>query len=90
MPPVEDCFTRGVGALPVQGRAFRGLHGDQKSEAASEQGLRKEIYHYRDEHGLEVDFIVPVKNGGIGLLECKAARTVVPPWPRACSGCAIP
>ncbi|MBS1945019.1 MAG: hypothetical protein JST98_07415, partial [Bacteroidetes bacterium] len=42
------------------------------------KGLRKEIYHYRDEHGLEVDFIVPGRNGGISLVECKAARTVLP------------
>jgi hypothetical protein len=41
-------------------------------------GGRKEIYHFRDQQGLEVDFLVPSKDGKLLLIECKATRTVQP------------
>lgn len=42
------------------------------------RGQRPEIYFFRDEQGLEVDFLVPGASGSISLVECKAARTVTP------------
>ena len=41
-------------------------------------GKRRELYHFRDQQGLEVDFIVPAKEGKIVLVEAKATRTVRP------------
>ena len=41
-------------------------------------GRRREIYYFRDEQCLEVDFLVPGKSGLIALVECKASRTVTP------------
>jgi predicted AAA+ superfamily ATPase len=41
-------------------------------------GRRREIYCFRDEKGLEVDFLVPGRTGSVPLVECKASRTVTP------------
>jgi hypothetical protein len=41
-------------------------------------GRRRELYYFRDEQGLEVDFLVPGRSGAVALVECKAARTVTP------------
>lgn len=38
-------------------------------------GRRKEIYFFRDQQGLEVDFIAPTNRGTIAFLEAKATRT---------------
>ena len=42
------------------------------------RGKRREIYYFRDEQGLEVDFLVPLGNGRLRLLEVKATRTPRP------------
>jgi hypothetical protein len=41
-------------------------------------GRRRELYYFRDEQGLEVDFVLPGRGGGVSLVECKATRTVTP------------
>ena len=41
-------------------------------------GQRKELYYFRDEQGLEVDFIVPHGVQRLLLLEVKATKTVKP------------
>ncbi|PYT73387.1 MAG: hypothetical protein DMG39_06790 [Acidobacteria bacterium] len=45
-----------------------------KSQA--NQGARKELYYFRDQQGLEVDFLIPRPNAGLWLIECKAGKTV--------------
>jgi hypothetical protein len=47
-----------------------------KSQA--NQGRRKELYHFRDQQGLEVDFLFPARDGGLWMVECKASKTVLP------------
>jgi hypothetical protein len=42
------------------------------------RGRRPELYFFRDEQGLEVDFLVPGRSGSVSLVECKASRTVTP------------
>jgi predicted AAA+ superfamily ATPase len=37
-----------------------------------------ELYYFRDQQGLEVDFLLPRPNAGLWLIECKAAKTVRP------------
>jgi hypothetical protein len=39
---------------------------------------RIELYYFRDQQGLEVDFIVPHGAGRLLFIECKASRTVTP------------
>ena len=41
-------------------------------------GRRRELYYFRDEQGLEVDFVVPGKTGSVTLVECKTSRTPTP------------
>lgn len=41
-------------------------------------GKRKNIYYYRNQQGLEVDFIVPRNAGELDLLEVKASKTPLP------------
>lgn len=42
------------------------------------QGKAKAVYFFRDQQGLEVDFVVPRGNGRLALVECKAGRTAKP------------
>ena len=32
-------------------------------------GRRRELYHFRDEQGLEVDFVAPGRSGAVALVE---------------------
>ncbi len=41
-------------------------------------GRRRGLYYFRDQQGLEVDFVVPTRGGSLALIECKASRTVTP------------
>ena len=41
-------------------------------------GKAKQLYFFRDQQGLEIDFIVPRGNGRLALVESKAGRTVMP------------
>ena len=41
-------------------------------------GRRRELYHFRDQRGFEVDFLVPGADGQLNLIEVKASRTVFP------------
>jgi hypothetical protein len=47
-------------------------------KAQVNSGRQPEIYYFRDEQGLEVDFLLPRPNGSIMLIECKASQTVTP------------
>ena len=40
--------------------------------------MRKELYYFRDQQGLEVDFLVPRPNAELWLVEAKATKTVRP------------
>jgi uncharacterized protein len=40
--------------------------------------MRKELYYFCDQQGLEVDFLVPRPNSSLWLIEAKAGKTVQP------------
>jgi len=42
------------------------------------RGERKELYFFRDQQGLEVDFLIPRPDAGLWLVEAKASKTVRP------------
>ena len=44
-------------------------------------GRRRELYFFRDQRGLEVDFIVPTGAQELVLIEAKASRTTSPKPP---------
>lgn len=62
---------------PFLGAIFEGLVASEIVKAQFNAGDRKELYYFRDQQGLEVDFVVP-RRGELWLIECKAAKTVHP------------
>lgn len=63
---------------PFRGSLFEGFVAAEIVKKQVNAGRRREIYYFRDEQGLEVDFLVPGRTGGVALVECKASRTVTP------------
>lgn len=63
---------------PFRGALFEGLVAAEIAKRQMNAGERRQIYHFRDEQGLEVDFLVPGRAGAVQLIECKAGRTVTP------------
>jgi len=63
---------------PFIGAVFEGFIASEILKHQVNTGRRRELYHFRDEQGLEVDFLVPGRSGAITLIECKASRTVRP------------
>jgi predicted AAA+ superfamily ATPase len=63
---------------PFRGALFEGFIAAEIVKAQVNAGLRRELYHFRDEQGLEVDFVVPGRAGSLRLVECEAGRTVTP------------
>jgi hypothetical protein len=63
---------------PFLGALFEGFIAAEIVKAQLNAGRRRELYYFRDQQGLEVDFVVPGKGGSVRLVEAKAARTVTP------------
>jgi predicted AAA+ superfamily ATPase len=64
---------------PFLGAIFEGFVAAEILKSQVNRGARKEIYHFRDQQGLEVDFLAPSgAGGGLWMIECKAAKTVHP------------
>jgi predicted AAA+ superfamily ATPase len=67
-----------LGRSPFSGSLFEGFIASEIIKAQVNGGERRELYHFRDEQGLEVDFVMPRRGGSLALIECKAASTVAP------------
>src|SRR3990172_8137501 len=67
-----------LGRSPFAGSLFEGLIASEIVKAQVNAGGRRELYHFRDEQGLEVDFVIPGRGGLLRLVECKAVHTVTP------------
>jgi uncharacterized protein len=63
---------------PFLGPLFEGLIAGEIAKAQINTGRRRELYHFRGQQGLEVDFVIPGPSGAMMLVECKAGRTVAP------------
>ena len=63
---------------PFLGPLFEGFVASEILKRQVNQGRTKELYYFRDQQGLEVDFLVPRANGKLWLVECKAGKTVYP------------
>src|SRR5882762_10715114 len=63
---------------PFWGQLFEGFVAAEILKSQANQGMRKELYYFRDQQGLEVDFLLPRPNAGLWLIECKAGRTIRP------------
>ena len=57
---------------------FEGFVFSEILKAQWAKGEEGEVYYFRDEQGLEVDFVVPSGESGVRLVECKSSATVTP------------
>ena len=67
---------------PFLGALFEGFVAAEILKNQVNQGQHKELYHFRDQQGLEVDFLFPSRHGSVWMVECKAAKTVQPAMAR--------
>jgi hypothetical protein len=78
------CYLLGIATQaeldrsPFLGALFEGYVAAEILKSQVNQGRRKELYHFRDQQGLEVDFLFPSGHGGLWMVECKASKTVHP------------
>jgi predicted AAA+ superfamily ATPase len=78
------CYLLGVASSaelersPFLGALFEGFIASEILKSQSERGRRKELYYFRDQQGLEVDFLIPRPNARLWLVEAKAGKTVRP------------
>ena len=70
--------TAELSKSPFAGSLFEGFIASEIVKSQVNKVRRRELYYFRDEQGLEVDFVIPAGNGNVRLIECKATRTVVP------------
>ncbi len=63
---------------PFAGVLFEGFIAAEIVKCQVNAGGRRELYYFRDEQGLEVDFLMPRRGGGLLLAECKSGRTASP------------
>ena len=67
-----------LGKSPFLGALFEGFIAAEIVKAQANAGRRRELYYFRDQQGLEVDFVVPARGDGVRLVEAKASATVTP------------
>jgi uncharacterized protein len=78
------CYLLGIASeaellrSPFLGQLFEGFVAAEILKSQVNRGARKELYYFRDQQGLEVDFLIPRPNAGLWLIECKAGKTVRP------------
>jgi uncharacterized protein len=78
------CYLLGIATQaeldrsPFLGALFEGYVAAEILKSQVNRGRRKELYHFRDQQGLEVDFLFPAGEGGLRMVECKASKTVRP------------
>lgn len=63
---------------PFLGPLFEGFVAAEILKSQANHGMRKELYYFRDQQGLEVDLLLPRPNAGLWLIETKAGKTVRP------------
>jgi uncharacterized protein len=63
---------------PFLGSIFEGFIASEILKSQINRGQRKELYYFRDQQGLEIDFLIPQPNARFWLVEVKASKTVQP------------
>jgi predicted AAA+ superfamily ATPase len=78
------CHLLGIGSQaelkksPFFGALFEGFVASELAKQQVNRGERVELYYFRDQQGLEVDFIVRCARARLALVEAKASTTVTP------------
>jgi len=65
-------------ASPFIGAVFEGFLAAEILKGQVNAGQRRELYTFRDERGLEIDFVVPGAGGRLRLVAAKWTKTVLP------------
>ena len=63
---------------PFWGAIFEGFVAAEILKSQVNSGHRKELYYFRDQQGLEIDFFVPQPNARFWMVEARASKTVQP------------
>ncbi len=63
---------------PFRGPLFEGFVAAEMLKQQQGAGRRRELYYFRDQRGLEVDFLVPMGGKRLAFVEAKASTTVRP------------
>jgi predicted AAA+ superfamily ATPase len=63
---------------PFWGPIFEGFVAAEILKSQINRGQRKELYYFRDQQGLRIDFFVPQPNARFWMVEAKASKTVQP------------
>jgi len=63
---------------PFLGALFEGFVASEILKHQIGAGRPRQLYYFRDQQGLEVDFVVPAGHRRLVLVEAKASRTVMP------------
>ena len=63
---------------PFSGAIFEGFIASEIVKSQLNAGKRREIYFFRDEQGLAIDFVVPTGPARLLFLEAKATCTLRP------------
>jgi predicted AAA+ superfamily ATPase len=69
---------RELGRSSFLGAIFEGFVASEILKHQIGTGRPRQLYYFRDQQGLEVDFVVPAGHRRLVLVEAKASRTVVP------------
>lgn len=64
------------------GPVFEAFVASELAKMQVNAGRQLRLFHFRDQQGLEVDFLVPRSDGTLDLLEVKSSRTVTPEMAR--------
>jgi predicted AAA+ superfamily ATPase len=78
------CYLLGIASQgelersPFLGPLFEGFVAAEILKSQVNRGARRELYFFRDQQGLEVDFLIPRPNAGLWPVEAKASKTVRP------------
>lgn len=78
------CYLLGIASQselersPFLGPLFEGFVASEILKSQVNRGERKELYFFRDQQGLEVDFLLPRSNAELWPIEAKASKTVHP------------
>ncbi len=82
--PGLACYLLGIATQaeldrsPFLGAIFEGWVAAEILKSQINRGRRKELYFFRDQQGLEVDFLFPDGHGVLWMVESKASKTVHP------------
>jgi uncharacterized protein len=83
------CYLLGIDSpamlnrSPFLGALFEGFIAAEIVKQQIACGRPRELYYFRDQQGLEVDFVIPSGGNKLMLLEVKASRTVMPETARS-------